>query len=168
MSIIKEAPFQDLRSVSMNNNHFAVLDVGRGVSILDEDLNITKEIAIDTDFGAETKRTLAFENDKIVVAEGTKGAGIYNTSSGSLIQYLPILIDPNGNATEGRETNAVATNEEVILMSNGGAGLCLSEDNGSSSKLVGISNWMVLSTMSNQRMTIFLRLQANGDYRLLN
>ncbi|EAR01448.1 hypothetical protein [Maribacter sp. HTCC2170] len=138
LSILKEAPFQDLRSVSIYNNQFAVLDASKGVSILDGDLNITNEIAINTDFGVATKRTLEFQNDKVIVSEGTKGAGIYNVTSGSLIEYLPILIDPAGTSTEGRETNAVAMNDEVILMANGGAGLCLSEDKGSSIDLVGV------------------------------
>ncbi len=108
------------------------------MSILDSELNITKEIAINTDFGAGTKRTLAFNGDEVLVPEGTKGAGLYSVSSGSLIEYIPILIDPNSASTEGRETNAVAANEEVILMANGGAGLCLSEDKGNGTDLVGI------------------------------
>jgi hypothetical protein len=139
LSVVREAPFEDLRSVAMNNNgQFAVLDAGKGVSILDSELNITKEIAINTDFGAGTKRTLAFNGDEVLVPEGTKGAGLYSVSSGSLIEYIPILIDPNSTSTEGRETNAIAANEEVILMANGGAGLCLSEDKGNGSDLVGI------------------------------
>ena len=138
LSVIREAAFQDLRSVAMDNGRFAVLDAGKGVSILDGELNITKEIAISTDFGAGTKRTLAFSGDEVLVPEGTKGAGLYSVSGGSLIEYIPILIDPLGTSTEGRETNAVAANEEVILMANGGAGLCLSEDKGNGSDLVGI------------------------------
>ena len=74
----------------------------------------------------------------MLVPEGAKGAGLYSVTSGTLIEYIPILIDPNSTSTEGRETNAVATNEEVILMANGGAGLCLSEDIGNGSDLVGI------------------------------
>lgn len=138
MTIIKEAAFQDLRSVSSYNGQFAVLDASKGVSILDSELNIIKEIAINTDFGVGTKRTLAFNGDKVIVSEGTKGAGLYSVSSGSLIEYLPILIDPNTTSSEDKETNAVATNEEVILMANGGAGLCLSEDKGNGPGLVGV------------------------------
>ncbi|NNK74450.1 MAG: hypothetical protein HKP42_00145, partial [Maribacter sp.] len=138
LSIVREAPFQDLRSVAMNNDEFAVLDASKGVSILDSNLNITKEIAISTDFGAGTKRTLAYNGEKVIVSEGSKGAGIYNASSGTLIEYLPMLIDPNSTSSEYRETNAVALNEEVILMANGGAGLCLSEDNGSNADLYGV------------------------------
>ena len=138
LSIVREAPFQDLRSVAMNNGQFAVLDAGNGVSILDNELNITKEIAIDTDFGAGTKRTLAFNDDKIIVSEGTKGAGLYDTNTGAFLEYLPILIDSNGIDTQDIETNAVAVNESVLLMANGGAGLCLSEDNGNNANLYGV------------------------------
>ncbi len=135
LTILKDALFDDLRSVSIYNNQFAVLDASKGVSVLDSDLNITKEISISTDFGAGTKRTLAFENDKVIVSEGAKGAGIYSVASGSLIEYLPILSD---GTSEWSETNAVATNEGIILMANGGAGLCLSEDNADSANLYGV------------------------------
>jgi hypothetical protein len=139
LSIVTEAPFQDLRSVAKNNGQFAVLDAGKGVSILDSELNVIKEIAINTDFGAGTKRTLTFNDDKIIVSEGNKGAGLYNTNTGALLEYLPILIDPNGiDDTQDIETNAVAINENVLLMANGGAGLCLSEDNGNNANLYGV------------------------------
>ncbi len=138
LSILNEAPFQDLRSVKMDNGQFAVLDAGSGVSILDDNLNVIKEIPINTDFGAATKRTLAFKDGKVIVSEGSKGAGLYNVASGSLIEYLPVLIDPSATSTEGSETNAVALNEEMILMANGGSGLCLSEDNGDDADLYGV------------------------------
>ncbi|MDV7138707.1 hypothetical protein R3X28_07460 [Maribacter sp. TH_r10] len=138
LSILNEAPFQDLRSVKMDNGLFAVLDAGSGVSILDDNLNVIKEIPINTDFGAATKRTLAFKDGKVIVSEGSIGAGLYNVASGSLIEYLPVLIDPSATSTEGSETNAVALNEEMILMANGGSGLCLSEDNGDDADLYGV------------------------------
>ena len=135
LSILKEAPFQDLRSVALNNDQFAVLDASKGVSILDANLNITQEIAINTDFGAGTKRTLAFDNDMVIVSEGAKGAGVYSALSGSLLEYIPILSD---GTSEWSETNAVATNEKVILMANGGSGLCLSEDKDGEMGVVGV------------------------------
>lgn len=138
LTIINEAFFPDLRSVSSNNGQFAILDASQGVSILDNNLGVTKEINITTDFGAGTKRTLDFSNDKIIVSEGPKGAGLYDAISGTLLEYIPILVDPTGTNTEGRETNAVAINEEVILMANGGAGLCLAEEKDAGTNLVGI------------------------------
>ena len=138
MKVLNTALFPDLRSVASQNDEFAVLDASKGVSILDNNLNITKEININTDFGLATKRTLEFSNDKIIVSEGSKGAGVYNTITGEFIEYLPILISPNSIDTQDIETNAVAVNEDVILMANGGAGLCLSENNGNNTNLYGV------------------------------
>ena len=138
LALLTEAPFDDLRSVSHNNGEYAILDASKGVSILDNNLNITKEIAISTDFGTATKRTLDYKNDRIIVSEGTKGAGLYNATTGALIEYIPILLDPSSESIEDKQTNAVATNEDVILMANGGAGLCLTEDQGDNTNLFGI------------------------------
>lgn len=133
-----EAPFDDLRSVAILNDKIAVLDASMGVKILDQSLSVTKEIAISSDFGNNTKRTLDFAGDHIIVAEGSKGAGVYDISSGNLIEYIPILVNPAGVDAQDIVTNAVATNENVVLMANGGAGLCLSEDQGNNTDLVGI------------------------------
>ena len=138
LSIIDEAPFSDLRGMAVQNDLIAVLDASKGVSILDQSLQVTKDIAIDSDFGASSKRTLDFYEDNIVVSEGAKGAGVYNYGSGNLVEYIPILINPDGVDSSDIVTNAVATNEGVVLMANGGAGLCLSEDGGNNTDLVGI------------------------------
>jgi len=138
LTLEKEAPFADLRSVAVNGSSIAVLDASKGVNILDLNLQTVREIAIDTDFGDASKRTLDFSNDNIVVSEGANGAGVYNSNTGSFIEYIPILINPEEVATSDIVTNAVALNEEVLLMANGGAGLCLSEDQGNNTDLVGI------------------------------
>lgn len=114
------------------------MNASTGVKILDSNFNILKEIAIDSDFGDYSKRTIDYTNENIIVAEGSKGAGIYNVSSGNLIEYVPILINPEGVDQQNIVTNAVAKNDNILLMANGGAGLCLSEDVGSSNDLVGI------------------------------
>ncbi len=134
----QEAAFADLRAMAIQDNTIAILDGSQGVSILDNTLSVTKDIAISSDFGDFSKRTLDFYEDKIIVSEGSKGAGVYELSSGNLTEHIPILIDPDGVATSDIVTNAVATNEGVVLMANGGAGLCLSEDNGNNTDLVGI------------------------------
>ena len=133
-----EAPFDDLRSVAVSNGQIAVLDASSGVKILDQSLSVTSEIAITSDFGFNTKRTLDFVGDNIIVAEGSKGAGVYEISTGNLLEYIPIIVKPDGVDTQDIVTNAVATNDNVILMANGGAGLCLSEDQGNNTDLVGI------------------------------
>ncbi|MFD0797569.1 hypothetical protein ACFQZJ_08865 [Maribacter chungangensis] len=134
----KQAPFMDLRSVAVQDNRIAVLDASQGISILDSDLNTVRDIPIDSDFGNNTKRTLDFSGENIVVAEGSKGAGVYNSNTGSFIQYVPILLSPDNVDGADVVTNAVATNKEALLMANGGAGLCLSEEQQNSTDLVGI------------------------------
>ena len=138
LAIINELPLADLRSVAINNDDIALLDASQGVVIVDQNLLIKREIAIDSDFGASSKRTLGFSGGKIVVAEGSKGAGIYNSSTGSLIEHIAIPIDPEGVAEGDKVTNAVAINQEALLMANGGAGLCLSEDQGNNTDLIGV------------------------------
>ena len=135
---LNDVPFTDLRSVAVKDNKIAVLDASTGVQILDENFSALSAISISSDFGDFAKRTLDFYDDKILVSEGSKGVGIYDTNSGNLLEYLPILINPAGVAEQDVVTNAVASNEGVILMANGGAGLCLSEDQGNNPDLVGI------------------------------
>ncbi len=138
MSILNEAAFADLRSVAYNGNEIAVLDAAQGVSFLDQNLNVTRSIRIESDFGIDAKRTLDFSNDNIVVAEGSKGAGIYNASSGSFVGYLPILTSPE-NAEQGDiVTNGVAMNEDVLLMANGAGGLSLNENKSGNIEGVGV------------------------------
>ncbi|MFX0556894.1 hypothetical protein ACOCEA_08850 [Maribacter sp. CXY002] len=139
LTTVVEAPFLDLRSVTTKDNKIAVLDASAGVTIMDEGLNKISDIAIDSDFGINTKRTLEFSRDNIVVAEGANGAGVYNATTGAFIEYVPILINPESVDVSDIVTNAVAVNGDVLLMANGGAGLCLSEDqDNQDADLVGI------------------------------
>ncbi|MFH6603956.1 hypothetical protein ACEZ3G_10750 [Maribacter algicola] len=138
MTVQNSAPFADLRSVALNGSSIAVLDASKGVDLLDANLQTVREITIDSDFGSASKRTLDFSSDRIVVSEGSNGAGIYDPNTGSLIEYVPILVNPEGVAESDIVTNAVALNQEVLLMANGGAGLSLSEDQGNNTDLVGI------------------------------
>lgn len=133
-----EAPFMDLRSVAVADNRLAVLDASQGVTLLDAALGTVSTIAIESDFGINTKRTLDFRDDTIIVAEGENGAGIYNAGTGALQEYIPILLDPKGVDRGDVVTNAVANNDGLLLMANGGAGLCLSEEKNNSTKIVGI------------------------------
>lgn len=138
LSLQDDVSFSDLRSVATSDETVAVLDAATGVVLLDQGLNVTQKIAIESDFGDFSKRTLDISQDRIVVSEGSKGAGIYSRSSGSLLEYVPILINPEGVDQSNIVTNAVATNETILLMANGGAGLCLSEARENNTDLVGI------------------------------
>ena len=137
LEIVNESPYEDLRSLAINNGQIALLDASFGVRFLDADFNETRQIAIDSDFRLADKRTLDISDDRVVVAEGDKGAGIYNAMTGVLIEYVPIPLNPSQVAEENIVTNATAINEDILLMANGGAGLCLSEDN-NGVDLVGI------------------------------
>ena len=138
LDIKKEVPFSDLRSVAFYNEEIAVLNAGTGITILDDKLKVQREIAISTNFGQSTKKSVDFSIDKIYVAEGSKGAGVYNSQTGELVEYIPILIYPEYLGDGEKVTNAVALNEGVILMANGGAGLCLSEKKIDNTDIVGI------------------------------
>lgn len=137
LEITNESPYQDLRSLAVNNSSIAVLDASFGVRFLSADLTETSSIPIDSDFRLADKRTLDFSDEKLVVAEGSNGAGIYNAQTGAFMEYVPILINPADVAVSDIVTNATALNGNVLLMANGGAGLCLSEDN-NGVDLVGI------------------------------
>ena len=133
-----EVSFPDLRSVAFFDQEIAVLDGTQGVTVLSDKLKIEREIPISTNFGAQSKKTVAFTEDRIIVAEGAKGAGIYNAQSGNLLEYIPILVNPDSLILGEKVTNAVAFNEGVIVMANGGAGLCLSEKKIDGSDLMGV------------------------------
>ena len=138
LDIKKEAAFADLRSLAFDDNKVALLDATIGIRVLDDNLKLKKEIPIDTDFGLYTKRSIDFIGDKIIVAEGSKGAGVYSYDSGALLQYIPVIIDPNVAPTGDIVNNAVAINEDMVLMANGGAGLSISDDKGDTTEPYGV------------------------------
>lgn len=140
LSVQIEAPFADLRSIAFDGGNLTVLDGSNGINFLNADFNVIQEIAVTGDFGDFAKRTLAVSDNEVIVAEGSKGAGIYNKSSGGLKKYLPILINPEGVDQKNIVTNAVAINENIVLMANGGAGLSLSEAQTNATDLVGVLN----------------------------
>ena len=136
--VTNEISFPDLRAVSVYNGNIAVLDAGSGIHILNAQFQSLKNISIGTDFGPASKKTIDFIGDQIIVSEAGRGAGIYSYSASSLLEYLPILLNPDGVSQSDINTNAVAYNDGIILMANGGAGLCLAEDKGNGNELYGI------------------------------
>ncbi|GGD39516.1 hypothetical protein GCM10011361_03280 [Muriicola marianensis] len=138
LSIKEEAPYLDLRSLAKFDNRVAVLDAALGIRVLDDNLKPKKEIAIDSDFGLYTKRTVDFDGEKIIVAEGNKGAGVYSYDTGNLLQYIPILIDPLQPPAGDIVNNAVGINGDMVLMANGGAGLSVSDDKGDTAQPYGV------------------------------
>ncbi|TVZ14389.1 hypothetical protein [Maribacter sp. MAR_2009_72] len=138
MTALNEAAFTDLRSIAVNGADIAVLDAAQGVSVLDQSLSVKNTIAIDSDFGIDAKRTLDFSGENIIVSEGNKGAGIYNATTGSFVEHMPILTNPENAEPGDIVTNGVAVNDDVLLMANGAGGLSLSETRADNTTGVGV------------------------------
>ena len=140
LSVQTEATYGDLRSIAFDNGNLTILDGSSGVIFLDANFNVTQNFSINSDLDAFSKRTLAVSDSEVFVSEGSKGAGVYEKSTGTLKKYLPILINPDGVQEGDIVTNAVAVNEDIVLMANGGAGLSLSETEDDGTELVGVIN----------------------------
>ncbi len=127
LSISEEFFADDARSITAYREGYAVLDGGSGVRILGADLSETGLIPITSDLGATSKKTLDTWEDRILVPEGALGTGIYEGSSGALLQYVGIPGIPPGLPGDEAVTNAVASNDDLLFMANGGAGLALAD-----------------------------------------
>ena len=124
---IQEMPYFDLRSLAKNGSQLALLDAGNGIVILDNTYQSVMQIPINTELGVASKKSIDYAGDKIVVPEAGRGAGVYDATSGALLEYIDIPTNPILENPSDKTTNAVGLNEEVLLMANGGAGICLSE-----------------------------------------
>lgn len=124
-----EVSFADLRSVTSENGKLAVLDGTTGVTIMDGDLNILSNISTSAGLVEDAKRTIAIMDNKLIVAEGAQGAGVYDIETGTLEERLSILIDPENISPSDKVTNAVSVNGNATLLANGGAGLAIKVKN---------------------------------------
>jgi hypothetical protein len=127
LAVMEEFFADDARSITPFKEGYAVLDGGSGVRILGPDLSETGMIPISSDLGATSKKALDTWEDRVLVPEGALGMGIYEGSSGALVQYVAIPGIPDGLPGEEAVTNAVAANDDLLFMANGGAGLALAE-----------------------------------------
>jgi len=133
LSTIAEIELPDLRSATYNDGKLGVLSGTDGVFILDpNDLSVLNSFPVKTMENA-SKRTIAFDADRLLVSEGKDGVGIYDINSGTLVEHvdIPVLADSNIDVTD-QVTNAVSLTDGFILMANGGAGFGiarLNEDN---------------------------------------
>ncbi len=138
LAIVGETYVADARSLAGGPGSLAVLDAGTGVRLLDANFNETMLIPIATDLGEATKKTIAWRETTVLVSEAGAGVGMYDATTGQLLEYLPIPIHPNGIEQTDVVTNAVAANERAVFMANGGAGMSLSEKRATGADLVGI------------------------------
>ena len=126
LSKINEIASPDLRALAFDGGNLVALEANMGVMVCDTDLNLIREIPINSDFIVDAKRNLDLFEDRLLVAEGTYGAGHYSFSSGQFIEHIPITNRPPDAVDSDIVTNAVSSNQDMILMANGGAGLSLS------------------------------------------
>lgn len=138
LSVLSEIYIADARALEALETGIAALDAGAGVRLLDTNFEETGLIPIGTNLGEATKKTLELWEEHLVVAEADKGAGMYPKTGGSLLQYLPIPIHPEGVDSGDIVTNAVTVNENILFMANGGAGLSLAEQAADGARTVGI------------------------------
>ncbi|MDM9631666.1 hypothetical protein [Robiginitalea aurantiaca] len=127
LAIAEEMYVEDARSLTTWLDGYAVLDAGSGVRLLNAALTETSLIPIGTDLGETSKKTLGIWENKILVPEAAQGAGIYNGTSGTLLQYVAIPTIPSEVSPDQAVTNAVSVNDDLLFMANGGAGLALAE-----------------------------------------
>ncbi|TRO67488.1 hypothetical protein [Christiangramia sabulilitoris] len=118
--------YGDLRSAAYKNNILAVLSGEAGLLSLGINGGLVENSRIPTAaLTPESKRTIAWFGDNVLVSEGTEGVGIYNFEAGTKIASLPLKVHPDATAisTSDQVTNAVSTDNNFIYMANGGAGL---------------------------------------------
>ncbi len=118
--------YGDLRSAAYKNNTLAVLSGEDGLLNLSINDALTENSRIATAaLTPESKRTIAWYGDNVLVSEGAEGAGIYSFEAGARISSLPLRLLPDASEInpEDKVTNAVSTDGNFIYMTNGGAGL---------------------------------------------
>ncbi len=123
-ALVKSVQLNDLRALGQHNNKIVALSGTEGVYIYDANsLNEVKNITTSKDI-AESKRTIDFYNDNILVAEGKKGLKVYNINNGnnSATIDLPTVTGVNQNEVV---TNAVTVTNSHIFMANGAGGLAV-------------------------------------------
>ncbi|WP_298245846.1 hypothetical protein [uncultured Christiangramia sp.] len=116
----------DLRYAALKNNTLAVLSGVDGLMNFNVAEGFTLNSQISTAaLSAESKRTIAWYGDNILVSEGSEGVGIYSFESNSKVGSLPLKMHPDAAtiSTEDAVTNAVSTDGNYVYMANGGAGL---------------------------------------------
>lgn len=138
LEAVNDIPFDDLRSIAIKDDEISVLNASSGIKILNKSFDILNEINISSDFGDFAKRTIDYSDTQLLVSEGVNGAGVYDPNSGSFIKHLPIPIRPDGVQSQNIVTNAVAYNEDLLLMANGGAGLSIAKNKNGNLETLGI------------------------------
>ncbi|KUJ62903.1 hypothetical protein AR687_05775 [Flavobacteriaceae bacterium CRH] len=108
----------DLRSIALSGDKIVTLSGTKGVNIYNAStLALQKSFTVATDVSG-AKRTMDFDETRVLVSEGYNGLGVYDINSGSKLQTIAIQIPGEDNVT-----NAVSVNDGYAFVANGAAGL---------------------------------------------
>lgn len=108
----------DLRSIALSGDKIVTLSGTKGVNIYNQStLALQKSFSVAADVSG-AKRTMDFDETRLLVSEGYNGLGIYDINSGSKLQTIAIPA-----AGEDNVTNAVSVNDGYAFVANGAAGL---------------------------------------------
>ena len=130
-------PLQDLRAVGISGNKVVILSRTEGVKVFDANgLTPVSSFAAYTDT-AESKRTLDFMGEKLLVSQGKNGVGVYNLSTGTKTQTLSLPASVDGVDPQDIVTNGVSVNADKAFVANGGAGLFVYENKAQQLNLLG-------------------------------
>ncbi|EIA08851.1 hypothetical protein [Flavobacterium frigoris] len=123
-SIKVTIPIADLRALGYINNKVVVLSGKEGVKVYNADsMSLVSSFAATTDV-AEAKRTIDFQGDNILVAQGYSGLLVYS-ATGSLLQTLSLPTAIAGVSPSDVVTNAVSVNGDYAYAANGAAGIAV-------------------------------------------
>lgn len=113
-----KTPIADLRSIALNGDKIVTLSGTKGINIYNQStLALQKSFTVSADVSG-AKRTMDFDGTNLLVAEGYKGLGVYDSNSGSKLQTIAIA-----TAGEDNVTNAVSVNDGYAFVANGALGL---------------------------------------------
>ncbi|MGL5112686.1 MAG: hypothetical protein ACRC6O_08620 [Flavobacterium sp.] len=117
---------EDLRSVLLYNEEVITLSGTKGVQIFKENnLGFSRSFSTSTDVKG-AKRTMDVHQQKLIIAEGASGAGVYAIATGQKLQSLPIMLAANDSSDPNDVvTNAVSVNENKTFVANGAAGIAV-------------------------------------------
>lgn len=125
----KQINLRDVRSVAATSSKLATYSGESGVYTYNpSSLSLLQNWTPGTDI-AESKRTIDFNMDYLLVAAGKQGMLYYNSNTGAKVGSvaLPLTI-PAGIDANDVVTNAVSNNNGLFLIANGAAGLYVADE----------------------------------------
>ena len=122
--------YSDLRSGAYSEGKIVVLSGDSGLLQLNpSNFDLEKTISIPT-LAPESKRTISFFGNSVLVSQGGNGVGVYDIDAGVELANLPINQLPDTDIIPSEKvTNAVSTSNGLILMANGAAGFGITKIN---------------------------------------